>query len=202
MTYILSRAPSFGGVRTWVEGLSPSITQQLTRYTNPHTITRLALRVGRDNIINIHHHTKFGDPISNGSPVMNFFPVHDFFLVNFGPVPDWHTDGQKATPKSQPYIRLAQVGSKIVLTSKVQSLMSVSVLTTGFLCHFRFFFLGNFEPWLKYSKRITHSIKAGSITPIGKYFNGSNHLYLKSRGKAIQWSHQVIVQIPLKYQGS
>ncbi len=30
---------------------SPIIIQQLMRYTNPHTTTRLALRVGRNNIL-------------------------------------------------------------------------------------------------------------------------------------------------------
>ncbi len=27
------------------------------------------------DVVNVHHHTKFGDPTSNGSHVMNFFLV-------------------------------------------------------------------------------------------------------------------------------
>ena len=45
------------------------------------------------DIINVHHHAKFGDHKSNGSWDMNFCPV-SFCPVNFGPVTDRQTDGQ------------------------------------------------------------------------------------------------------------
>ncbi len=49
------------------------------------------------DMINVHHHIKFGDPNPNGSKDMNFFPS-EFFLVNyylltFGIVTDRRTDG-------------------------------------------------------------------------------------------------------------
>ncbi len=46
------------------------------------------------DIINVHHHTKFEHPRSNGSTVMNFYLVN-FYLVNYFLVQtDKHTDRQ------------------------------------------------------------------------------------------------------------
>ncbi len=99
------RAPSFGGVRTWVEGSSvwsshyaaeaSIIIQQLTRYTNPQTTTRLALRVGRDNMFYIV--VKFQTPSYNTFWDMNFFSS-----LIFGQV---QTDGRKAMHMSPQCIR-------------------------------------------------------------------------------------------------
>ncbi len=55
--------------------------------------------IGHLDIINVHHHTKFGDPNVNDSWDMNYCPVN-FGPVSFGPV----TDRQKAMHKSPPCI--------------------------------------------------------------------------------------------------
>ncbi len=64
------------------------------------------------DMINVHHHTKFGDPNPNGSKDMNLFLVIfflvNYYLVTFTIVTDRRTDGQtdrqKAAHKSPPCI--------------------------------------------------------------------------------------------------
>ena len=51
------------------------------------------------DIINVHHHTKFEQPKSNGSTDMNFDLV-SFYLMNYFLVTDRQTDRQKETHKS------------------------------------------------------------------------------------------------------
>ena len=51
------------------------------------------------DMVNVHHHTKFGDPTLNGSIVMNFFSS-TYYLVTFGIVRDRQTDRQMDRRKS------------------------------------------------------------------------------------------------------
>ncbi len=64
------------------------------------------------DMINIHHHTKFGDPNPNGSKDMNFFLVNfflvNYYLVTFAIVTDRRTDGKRCI---RAHRALAQVGS-------------------------------------------------------------------------------------------
>ncbi len=65
------------------------------------------------DMINVHHHTKFGDPNPNGPKDQNFFLVNfflvNYYLVTFAIVTDRRTDRKR---RIRAHRALAQVGSK------------------------------------------------------------------------------------------